>query len=114
MATYATVIPSGLTDGVPLVVTATTSGAAHTVHTCHATLHDEVWVYAANDHASTDRVLTVEIGGTSDPIVVTIPFRGGFVEAVPGIRLTNSTTVKVFADGANDVRVAVNVNRITN
>lgn len=112
MATYATVIPTGLTDGVPLLVTSTAT-TGQEVHTAHATLHDEIDLWAANFHTA-DVDLTIEIGGATSPIVVTIPYKAGPIVLIEKMRLTNSKTVKVWAVTTGSViRVGANVNRIT-
>jgi len=68
---------SASTNGRPIAVTATTSGAADAVHTAASASDelDEVWLYASNPSETTERVLTVMFGGSSssDEISDTIP-----------------------------------------
>lgn len=114
MATYTALIASGSSDG-RMVKVAATSTPGTTLHTTHATDLDEVFIWAVNSD-TTDRKLTIELGGTGAPddlIEVTIPAESGLALVVPGIRLTGGVVVKAFAAAANVILCAVNVNRIT-
>ena len=109
----AKVIPSGSTNGKPIKVVATAT-AGTTFHTAHATALDEVTMYLTNTD-SVDRVVTVEFGGVSSPdnlMKFTLPPNES-VLAVPGIPLTNSLTVGVFASAANVVTMWGYINRIS-
>lgn len=114
MATYASIIPSGSTNG-RMNKVAATSTPGDEVHTAHATAHDEVYVWAYNSD-TVPRTLTIELGGTTSPddlIVATIPPKSKPVLIVPGVRVTGSVVVRAFASATNVVMVAVNINRIT-
>lgn len=119
MATYSKVKLSGSTDGKQIKVTGTSSGAAVTVHTAHASALDEVWLYADNDSTSAV-LLTLEFGGTTDvdnTIKVTIPGKGtegadGLVPVIAGLILTNSLLVKAYAATGNVIKLSGYVNRI--
>jgi hypothetical protein len=63
MATYSKTTLSGSTNGRQIKVVATAS-AGTLIHTAHATALDEIWLYAVNDTA-TDRLLTIQWGGTT-------------------------------------------------
>ena len=101
---------SGSTDGEPISVVGTTSGAADTIHTAHASAKDEIWIWAANEHTA-DVVLTIEFGNATEPVIVTVPSKDGAHLVIPGARLTNSKVVKAFADVTAVVSLFGNVNR---
>lgn len=114
MASIAAVIPSGSTDGKPVKIAATAT-AGTLFHTAHATAFDEVNMYLTNTD-SVDRNVTVEFGGATAPdwnVKFKVP-TGETILAIPGVRLTNSTTVKAFCDAANVVNMLGNINRIVN
>lgn len=115
MATYSRVLLSGSTDGLPIKVTATATPGT-TIHTAHATALDEVYLWITNLD-STDRTITIEWGGTTDPdhLVakgLTIPANSALITVVTGPSLTNSKVVKVFASAANVITVVGHVNRV--
>lgn len=114
MATYAKQFLSGSTNGRGIKVAATATPGT-TVHTAHATSTDEIWIWANNSDSS-DRLLTIEFGGTTSPddvIQQTIPLKSGMNLVVAGLVLTNSLVVKAFAAAANVITVNGYVNRIT-
>lgn len=114
MATFTKVKLSGSTDGRGIKIAATAT-AGTTVHTADSTALDEIWLYLYNSDTS-DIIATVEFGGTTAPddnIKVTVPYQGGLVLVVPGLILTNSVVVKVFAGTANKIVATGFVNRIT-
>lgn len=105
---------SGSTNGRNIKVVATASAGTR-IHDAHATAQDELWLWACNSD-TTDRKLTIELGGTTSPddtIEVTIPAESGFMCVVPGIPLTGGVSVKAFAATANVVLINGFVNRIT-
>lgn len=107
-------IPSGSTNGRPIKVTGTSSGAAVTLHTTGAGI-DEVWVYATNT-SGTAVLLTIMLGGTTSPddyVQQTISAQAGEVLIIPGHRLNGSVVIKAFAATANVINCIVNVNRIS-
>ena len=109
MATVSPIIPSGSTDGAAVTVAATSSTGT-TFHTAIATgSFDEIYMWATNTTLG-DLKLTVEVGGASNPIVMTIPAIDT-VLVVPGLRVTNSKTVKCFAASASVINVFGNINR---
>lgn len=114
MATYSKVVLTGSTNGRSIKVSATATPGT-TIHTAHSTSLDEIWVYAQNTD-TTDRKVTVEFGGTTSPddtFEVTIPAESGLILIVPGLILTNSLVLKVFAATANVIIINGFVNRIT-
>ena len=113
MATYSKVKLSGASDGLNNKIAATSS-AGDTVHTAHASALDEIWLYACNTSGS-DVKLSVEWGATSDDerlTEVTIGAEAGWVLVIPGLLLSNSLVVKVFAATTNVINVNGYVNRI--
>lgn len=108
------VIPSGTTNGRPVKVTSTTSGAANTLHTTGSGI-DEVWVWATNTSGSAV-LLTIMLGGTTNPddyVQALIPAQVGPQLVIPGIRLNGSVAVKAFAATANVINCLLNANRIS-
>lgn len=106
------IIPSGSINGRNIKIAATAS-AGTTLHTCHATHFDEVYVWATNTD-TVDRKLTLECGGTTSPddlSEMTIPAEGGPILVLPGVRYTGSVVIKAFAAAANVINCQVNVNR---
>lgn len=97
---------SGSTDGKNIKVVATaTPGTA--LHTAHATDLDEIYLYACVI-SGTDRLLTIEWGGTTSPddlTELTIPTDVGWVPVVEGLTLTNSLVVRGFGAAANEILV---------
>jgi len=107
------VVPSGSTNGKPIKVVATAT-LGTTFHTSHATALDEVTMYLTNTD-TVDRAVTVEFGGVTSPdnlMKFTVP-AGDSILAVPGIPLTNSLVVTVFAAAANVVTMWGYINRIS-
>lgn len=115
MATFTKLKLSGSTDGKPIKVVATAT-AGTTVHTAHATSLDELWLWVTNTD-TTDRTLTIEFGGTTDPDhlilkAVTIPAKSLPIPIITGLHLTNSLVVGAFASSANVLLISGFVNRI--
>lgn len=117
MSTYSGVLLSGSTDGRPIKVAATSIGSGTTIHTAQASasLLDYITLYASNPD-TTDHVLTVGWGGTTDPddlIVMTIPSKAGLVLVAYKLPLRNSLIVKAAADSANKVVLTGRVIRVS-
>lgn len=123
MATYSKIAfqATTMTTGTgKLVKVAQTATAGTTIHTCAnaATIVDEIWLYAQNNH-SADVELTIEFGGVSNPddlIVSTIPFDSGLFLVVAGLVLQGNATpvvVRAFAATADVISIGGYVNRIT-
>ena|SRR5262245_41264944 len=110
---------SSSTQGQAIKVAAVaTPGTAVHATTTSATTIDRVWLYAFNSD-TVDRVLTVEFGGPAAPdqnIVVTVPFKQGWILVSPGLPLlgngSTALTVKAFASVANVVTVSGYVLRV--
>ena len=116
MATYSKQLLSRSTNGknVKVVAIATARTTIHTAVSGTSDM-DEIWLYACNTD-STDRKLTLEFGGTTEPddlVEVTIGAEAGWVLVCPGVLLQNSLVVKAFAAAANVVVINGYVNRIT-
>jgi hypothetical protein len=114
MATTKQVL-TGSTDGKGIKIT-TTATAGNTIHTADAAAKDEIFAFASNLD-TVDRTVTVEWGGATDPDdllvkALVVPPKS-MVALVPGLILTNSKVMKVFADAANKIIISGFVNRIT-
>jgi len=103
---------SGSIQGRPITISATSS-PGNTIHTADASAKDEIWIYAVNNNASTERDLSIEFGGSGADVVITLPPKKGLVKVIPGQPLSGSSVVRAFASAASDVKVFVFVNRIT-
>jgi len=106
---------SGSTNGRQIKVAATATPGT-TIHTATNTAGqmDEVWLWAVNSDTS-NRKLTVELGGTTSPddtIEVTIPAESGLVLVVPGLVLNGGVAIRAFAATADVVLISGFVNRI--
>lgn len=112
MSTITKLVPSGSTSGKPIkVVAAATAGT--TFHTAHATALDEVTMFLSNTD-TVERQATVEFGGVTSPdnlMKFKVP-PGESILAIPGIPLTGSLVVGVFADAANVLTMWGYINRI--
>ena len=120
MATFSKVLLSGSTGGRQIKVVATTSTGTtiHATGTSSSTI-DEVWLYATN-YDTTDRLLTIEFGSTTNPddrIAQTIKAQSGLVLVVAGLPLTGTgaaaRTITAFCGTANVVMLSGYINRIT-
>ena len=109
---------SSSTDGKAIKIAAvkTPGTAIHTaVAGTTAGTYDEIWLWAYNGHTA-DVVLTIEFGGADVPdqnIIVTIPFKQGLYQVVPGFILQNEMVVKAFASVANVITLNGFVNQIS-
>ena len=115
MAIFTKELLSGSTNGRPILVVATAT-AGTLIHTAVSgtTDLDEITLYAANSD-TTDRKLTLEWGGVTDPndlIEETIPAESGLFLVAPGLLLQNGLIVRAFAATANVVTIHGFVNRI--
>lgn len=120
MATFTKTLLSGSTQGRGIKVVATASSGT----TIHATgtsssIVDEVWLYAYNSDAASNRLLTIQYGSTSTPdddIKITVPSQAGLILVVPGLVLTGTgsvaNTIRAYAGTANVITVHGYVNRI--
>lgn len=116
MAVFTKVQLSGSTNGRPILVVATATPGT-TIHTATSTSGalDELWIAAGNTD-TTDRKITIELGGTTAPndlIEVTLPAESGLVPIVEGIPLNGAVVVRAFGATANVLNVVGFVNRIT-
>lgn len=106
---------SGSTDGKPIKVAAT-APTGTTIHTAVASTvagtWDEVWLLAYNN-SSVAVVLTIVIGDSDLPIVMTLPSKVGLIPIRPGIPLQNSQVITAYADTANVIGIEGFVNAIT-
>lgn len=107
---------SGSTNGRPILVVATSTPGT-TLHTATSTAGalDSLYIAASNTD-TTDRKLTIELGGVTSPndlIEMTIPAESGLVPVVQAIPLSGGVVVRAFAASASVVNVVGYVNRIT-
>ena len=103
---------SGSTNGRPIkvVATATAGTAIHTTPSVAGTqdVHDQIFIYATNTHASTAADLTIEFGGVTSPddlLLMNIAAGVGPVLVVPGFLLNNNLSVGAFASVANIINI---------
>lgn len=118
MAAYAPVHGSGSTSGrmVKIVKTATAGTLLHTA-VADADDFDEIVVSAMNSD-SVPRLLTIELGGVTDPddlIEMTIPAQDGLHIVIPKgtVRMNGGLTIAAFAAAANVITCAVAIDRRT-
>ncbi len=118
MATFAPVHASDSTSGrmIKVVATATPGTALHTAVT-GTTDFDEIVISAMNSD-TVPRLLTIELGGTTDPddlIEMTIPAQDGLHIVVPKgtTRLNGAVTVAAFAAAANVIVCLIAIDRRT-
>ena len=121
MATYSKQLLSVSTDGRATKVVATAIASGTLIHTgsATATVFDEVWIYAQNNH-SADVAVRLGFGGVTDPddiIEYTVKTKGGLYLLVPGLILkgnaTTALTIRAAAGTANVISLSGYVNRIT-
>ncbi len=118
MATYSKQLLSGSTNGKNIKVASTTAGSGTAIHTAVAGTSDldEVWIYASSD-TSSDVLLTIEWGETTDPdgrISTTIGSTGaGQTLVIAGLLLQNGLQITAYADTINKILINGYVNRIT-
>lgn len=110
---------SGSTDFVPIKVTQTLIATGDTVHTAGAAspAFDELYVYVTNTDSS-DRMLTLAYGGTTDPDnmmskTVKIYALTGPTLIIAGMAVTNAKVLKAACDVANKLVLTGFVNRAT-
>ena len=111
--TFTKVVLSGSTNGRQVNVTATATPGT-LVHTASATALDEIWLWVTNTD-TTARKITIEYGGVSSPTdisEVTVPAESGLMLVIPGLLLTNSLVVRVFAATTGVINFVGYVNRI--
>lgn len=108
---------SGATNGQAVHITATTSGAAQTVHTAPAASkgYDRIWIWANNCDGSA-RVLSIEwtttgAAGQLDMLIPTQAVPGDPI--IDGLLLRNAQTVKAFAALAAVINLVGYVERYT-
>lgn len=115
MAVFTLLNLSGSTNGRNIKVAATATPGT-LIHTAHATSLDQLFLEAQNT-SGTDRVLTIEFGGVTDPddlIELTIPSDSGPIPIVSGRILTGSVVVRAFcAAAANVITIGGRVERYT-
>ncbi len=84
------------------------------IHTAHATAKDEIWLWAANSDTS-NRKVTLEWGGVTvpdDTMEVTVLAEDGWQLIVPGLIITGSVALAMYAELTNVITASGYVNRI--
>lgn len=107
---------SGSTNGrgIKVAATATPGTLLHTAVAGTSDL-DEIWIYAVNS-STTDRKLTIELGGVTDPddqVEFTVLAEDGLYLVIPGLLLNNGVVVRAFAAVADVIVCYGYVHRIT-
>jgi hypothetical protein len=117
MPTLTKKLLSGSTNGKPIKVAASATPGTN-IHTCAAGVGqiEFVTLYVDNDDASTDRTLTLEIGGTTDPdnlLKVFVPKRGSDGDGrrciLKNQPLQNGLSIAAFCDSANKLKITGHV-----
>ena len=115
MATVTRELLSGSSNGRQILIT-TTATPGDVIHTAHATLRDEIFIWVSNTTTSPVK-LTIEWGGVTVPndlLEQTIPPEAGDLLIIAGKVLTGSVICRAFAATANVLVASGYVNRITN
>ena len=122
MSSYVKRALSGSTNGQPVLVAATTSSGANTIHTAYSTSadsvtpesYDEVYLYAQNN-STADATITIECGATDDLITQTIGTRESMLDncLMPGLPFNGATVIKAFRTTAGTVQLFGFVNKIS-
>lgn len=117
MATYARILLSGSTSGLPIIVVAVAT-AGTLIHTAvaGASSIDEVTLYASNVTGSA-ATLTLEWGGVTDPgnhMVkgYSIPANSTSVLVVAGMPLNGGLVIRAFSGTASAINITGSVTRI--
>ncbi len=113
--TYSKTCLSGSTNGKQILITASGTATAQTVHTAvaGASSWDEIWIYAYSQSGATD--VTICWGGTDYPndyMTATVPIRSGRNLIVDGKLLQNGLTISAFTS-AGTLQLDGFVNQIT-
>lgn len=116
MATVEKLKFSESSEGGPVLITATTSTAAVTIHTCTTGTGDGTWdeIYLwgyTNDDSDVN--LIIEYGDTSHPIIQTLTLKAGNTLALPGSIGNTALVIKGFKGSTGVVGVLGFVNRIS-
>ena len=116
MATVAKLKFSGSSDGEPILITATSSTGAITVHTCTTgtgdNTYDEMYLWGYSN-ATGNVTLTLEYGDTSHPIAHTLTAKAGHTLVLPGLIGNTALVIKAFKSAAVTVGISGFVNRIS-
>ena len=121
MSTFSKIKFSESTDGRAIKVAATAIGTSPTlIHTASATatVYDEVWIYAQNNHTA-DVALRIGFGGVTDPddiVEFTVKTKAGLYLIIPGLVLKGNATaltIKAAAGTTNVISLSGYINRIT-
>lgn len=95
-----------------LLVTATSSGGAHTLHTATSGTDDAdvLHLWASNVDASAAVVLSIEIGAVT--MQVSVQRLAAPIKVLDGIALNNGIVVKAYAASASDIVLMAKVIRM--
>lgn len=111
------VIPTGSTNGLPILLT-TTSSPGNIIHTFTSdttgNITDSLWFYAANEHTAALQIsIELVLGGTTRTITSqSLPSKGGLYQVFPApIAGNNGLIVRAFCATANVIQILAFVNR---
>lgn len=110
------IIPSGSTNGLPILLTATSS-PGNIIHTFTSdttgSITDALWFYAANEHTSALQISIEIVGGLTRTITSqSLPSKGGLYQIFPApIAGNNGLIVRAFCSTANVIQIFAFVNR---
>ena len=93
---------SGITDNVPFLVTATTAGTAHVIHTAAA---DELINLEAGSTTAATNDLSVRIGGALAPVFLVATSKRGPVVILEDYKIASGQTIEVWAAIASETCV---------
>jgi hypothetical protein len=107
---------SGATNGRGILVAATSSTGT-TIHTATSTSGEleRVTLYAYNAD-TTDRKLTIELGGTTDPkdtVEITVSAEAGMVKVVENVVLNGGVLITAFCPTTNVIAITGHVVRMS-
>ena len=118
MPAYSKNILSASTNGRAILVAATSSPGTiiHTGPSSSSVFH-EIWLYASNPD-TTQRTLTIEWGGTTNPddrTILYVPSQSGLTLVSPGLLLKGNASpliIRAYADTASKITISGYVNEI--
>ena len=110
------IIPSGSTNGLPILLTATSS-PGNLIHTftsdSSGNITDSLWFYAVNEHTS-DLQISIEVVGGSTRTFTSqlLPSKGGLIQVFPApLAGNNGLAVRAFCATASVIQIFAFVNR---
>lgn len=107
---------SSATNGRPIQITGTTSGASTTIHTCNCGSNqtEDVEVWLSNTSTTTTLTFFLQLGGTTPSDLAAVQVRPASTVQALRIRLNSTVAVNVYEAGGADGRAWCFVERWTN